>query len=111
MDRGEGRKIYHQGACEDLQYLSQTLREKQGTMALVKIDMVLYTMWKIFMSCQPSLCKCLRHWLNNHANGGRDGYQSKLYKENLTTKCKAENTIDKDATTEMRKTALDESCT
>ena len=47
--------------------------------------------------------------INAHAESAE--YHPKLYKDNLTTTCKSENTAYEDATKTIREAALDESST
>ena len=88
------------------------MRKKQGTTALVKIDMVLYTMWQkvhAFLVDSMRLLKAQVDTIN--VRGGSSRYHTDLYKDNLTAKCKAENVAYEYTSKKIRETTLDESCT
>ena len=79
-------------------------------MALVKIEMVLYTMWEKAHESPAEFMWLFKSQLDTiNLHGGREGYHPKPYKDNLTLNRKAENTAYKESTKEMQETTLDES--
>ena len=73
--------------------------------------MVLYTMWKKAHESPAYFMEIFNTQadkINSHR--GRSGYHPNIYKKKMAVKCKEANTAYEGATTEIRQTALDESC-
>ena len=63
---------------------------EQDTMALVETDMVIYTMWQKAHALPTKFIQLFKAQLDTtNENGGMAGYNTNIYKDNLTIKCEA----------------------
>ena len=77
---------------------------KQGMMVIVKTDMILYTTWKNSHESQAKFMWIFKAQVDKiHSHRRRLGYHTKIYQNNLTSNCNAENTAYEDATTKYKK--------